>query len=368
MTETILSTTPARCDDDAAIALLRAMLGIASPSGGEQRLARYLRDRLPALGFRTSVDEVGNLVADIGTGVGPTVMLLSHLDTVDRPLPVFLDDAGVLHGRGAVDAKGPLAAMLCAAARRPGFAGTVRVIGAVEEEWLSRGGHHVARTQPEPDALIIGEPSGWSSVVLGYKGKIDVRYTVDRPPTHSTNPRRKASEVAVDFWRALLAALGPDLDHGSFQRPAATLRGIEADVLRATLDVDCRVPPGFDLDRFATALHAAAGDGELDIVRYIPAVRHGRGNPAARSLSASIRRHGGTPRPTLKTGTSDMNTVTERWSVPAAAYGPGDSSLDHGDDERISVDEFLRGVTVLAGALDELADEPFDTRPREFDR
>ena len=54
--------------------------------------------------------------------------------------------------------------------------------------------------------------------------------------------------------------------------------------------------------------------------------------------------------------------MSERWSVPMAAYGPGDSSLDHGSDERILLKEFLQGVEVLATALDEL--EP-DARPRE---
>ncbi len=343
-----------RCTDEVAVDLLRDMLTIPSPSGDEGRLAAYLAERCPDLGFTTRVDEVGNLIAELGTGDGPTVMLLSHLDTVDSPLPVHLDEAGDLHGRGAVDAKGPLAAFLCAAARSPGFAGTIRVIGAVEEERLSRGGHHVAATQPEPDVLFIGEPSGWSGVVLGYKGKIDLTFTAHRASTHSTNPLPKASEVAVEFWHALLDALGPERDHGSFHRPAATLRGMHADVLTAELDVDCRVPPGFDVEGFAAALKLAAGEDEVTIIRSIAAVRHDRGNPTARALSAAIRRMGSVPRPLLKTGTSDMNTVAERWTVPAAGYGPGDSSLDHGADERIAVDEFLRGVAVLTGALTEL--------------
>ncbi|WP_433338420.1 M20/M25/M40 family metallo-hydrolase [Spirillospora sp. CA-294931] len=53
-----------------------------------------------------------------------------------------------LDGRGAVGAKGPLAAMISAAASLPAFPGTVRVIDAVEEELLSKGGHHIARTPP----------------------------------------------------------------------------------------------------------------------------------------------------------------------------------------------------------------------------
>ena len=49
-----------------------------------------------------------------------------------------------------------------------------------------------------------------------------------------------------------------------------------------------------------------------------------------------------------------MNTVGEVWEVPMAAYGPGDSRLDHADDEHILIDEYLRGIAVLTAALDEL--------------
>jgi [amino group carrier protein]-lysine/ornithine hydrolase len=94
--------------------------------------------------------------------------------------------------------------------------------------------------------------------------------------------------------------------------------------------------------------------GELNVIRHIPAVCQSRANPAARSLFAAVRKHGGQPRPLLKTGTSDMNTVSEHWPVPMAAYGPGDSTLDHGSDERILISEYLRGVAVLTSALDEL--------------
>ncbi|WP_200842216.1 M20/M25/M40 family metallo-hydrolase [Actinomadura sp. K4S16] len=336
------------------VELLHAMLSIPSPSGREDELARYLEKVMNDLGMAARRDEAGNVIGDIGTGAGPVVMLLSHLDTVDRPLPARRV-GGRLVGRGAADAKGPLAAMISAAAARPSFPGTLRVVGAVEEERLSRGGEHLARTCPAPDALLVGEPSGWSRVVLGYKGKIDVEYRVARPSTHSTNPAAKATEVAVAFWHDLLEALGPERDHAAFGLPAATLRGVHGDLTEARLDVDCRVPPGYDAEAFAARLRARADGGEVTIVRHVPAVRSGRSDPVVRAVTAAIRRHGGTPRPTLKTGTSDMNTVAPHWDAPMATYGPGDSSLDHSDEEHIEIAEFLKGVDVLTTALDELA-------------
>ncbi len=335
--------------------LLNAMLAIPSLSGEEERLSLFLEETMRGLGFATHRDEVGNVIGDIGTGDGPVVMLLSHLDTVAPALPARRDGER-LYGRGAVDAKGPLATMICAAAARPAFPGTVRVIGAVEEERLSRGGHHIARTLPPPDALIIGEPGGWNRVVLGYKGKIDLEFRTERAATHSTNPRLKASEAVVEFWHELLEALGPERDHGAFGLPAATLRSISGGLVSAHVDVDCRIPPGYDVPGFVERLRKAAGDGELTVTRSIAAVRVPRTDPVARALSAAIRLHGGEPRPTLKTGTSDMNTVSERWTVPMAAYGPGDGTLDHSDDESIEIADYLRGIAILGSALDELAD------------
>ena len=171
-----------------AVGLLREMLEIPSESYRERALADHLSVVMADLGVRTHIDEVGNVVGVMDRGAGPTVMLMGHLDTVPGQIPVR-SEYGRLYGRGAVDAKGPLAAMICAAAGAPDFRGRIVVIGVVEEETPhSHGAMTVRATHDRPDALIIGEPSGWSSVVLGYKGKLDLRYTVRRPATHETIP------------------------------------------------------------------------------------------------------------------------------------------------------------------------------------
>ncbi len=52
-----------------------------------------------------------------------------------------------------------------------------------------------------------------------------------------------------------------------------------------------------------------------------------------------------------KTGTSDMNVLGPAWNCPIAAYGPGDSRLDHTPDEHIELREFSRAIDVLAEVL-----------------
>ena len=338
--------------------LLYRMVSIASPSRHEAELAEFLKGQCAALGLRAEIDEVGNVLAESGTGNGPTILMLSHLDTVDDPIPARLLDDRIC-GRGAVDAKGPLAAMLMAAAARPRFAGRLVVCGAVEEEVPgSLGATHLRQTFTQPDAVLGGEPGGWSNVVLGYKGILELSYHVTRPATHSTNPMEKATEAAAAFWADAVAVLGPQASHTSFASPAVTLLHMAGDMTRATLDFSYRLPPGFDSAALVEQLRRSARGGQVLVRGGFAAVQRGRRDPVVRALSAGIRRAGGEPRYKLKTATSDMNTVGEVWDMPMATYGPGDSRLDHADDEHIMIDEYLRGIAVLTTALDELETLP----------
>lgn len=341
-----------------ALGLLRKMLEIPSASYQERALADYLAEAMSDLGFQAHIDGVGNVVGVIERGVGPTVMLLGHMDTVSGHVPVRSED-GRLYGRGAVDAKGPLAAMICAAAGAVDFRGRIVVIGVVEEETpRSRGAMAIRATHDRPDALIIGEPSGWSSVVLGYKGKLDLRYTVKCPATHPSNPVPKASELAVACWDALVELLGPDASHGAFDQPGATLCRLNADLTTATADLSVRVPPGFDVDELVRKLSDRLPAGNLDVLNSVAACRVGRADPVVRALVSGVRQLHAQPRLVVKTATSDMNTLAEVWDIPMATYGPGDSSLDHADDEHILLSDYMRGIDVLAVAISELAHLP----------
>jgi len=343
-----------RVPEARATELLRRMLEIPSPSRGEARLAAFLVDAMSGLGLTAYVDEAGNAVGELDRGDGPTLMLLGHMDTVGGQLAVRRED-GRLYGRGAVDAKGPLAAMICAAAGAQDYAGRIVVVGAVEEETpQSRGANALLRTRQPPDALVVGEPSGWSTVVLGYKGKIDLRYQAECEPVHPSSPAPKAAELAAQAWTRLLELLGPDAGHHAFDHPGATLVSISGDPARAEAQFDVRIPPGFDVDGFVDRLRGRIGAGRLDVVHTVRACRADRRNDVVRALTAAIREQHGQPRMKVKTATSDMNTLAESWDVPMATYGPGDSRLDHSDREHIVIADYHRGIAVLTRALAEL--------------
>lgn len=342
--------------------LLREMLEIESHSGDEARLAAFLAERMERLGLAASVDEAGNAVGS-RSGPGETsyeIVLLGHMDTVPGRVPVRLE-GDLLYGRGAVDAKGPLAAFVAAAASADLPRGVrVTVVGAVEEEaTTSRGARHVA-ARLRPQSCIIGEPSGWDAVTLGYKGRLVVDYRAERGASHSAGPDATVAESAVDWWRELrgYADAFNEGREGVFETLQSSLRRIETtsdgltDVAEAT--VGFRLPPGFDAAALEAFARERAAGATVRVAGLEPAWRSGRATPLAPPFLDAIRRAGGQPRFKVKTGTSDMNVVGPAWRCPIVAYGPGDSSLDHTPDEHISVEELTRAISVLRHVLERL--------------
>jgi LysW-gamma-L-lysine carboxypeptidase len=342
------------------VELLKELVAIPSPSGEEDAVARCLTKRMRERGFRTRRDDVGNVIGEVGDpDAQRTIVLLGHTDTAPGRIPVR-QEGGCLYGRGAVDAKGPLAAFVLAAARVAHSARGLRVvvIGAVEEEAQSRGAHHLARTMAAPDAVIIGEPSGWQGITMGYKGTLQVSYRLTRPAGHSAGDRSTPAETAVAFWSEVVrhaAEQNRDRRPPRFDTLDPTLRSIvtSSDGLqdRVDMSIGLRLPPGTDVEALKGALSERSNGAAVTFPYHEPPIQAGNNTPVVRALLRGIRAAGGRPRFKLKTGTSDMNVVGPAWGCPIAAYGPGDSALDHTPDEHIDLEEFQQAVGVLTRAL-----------------
>ncbi len=350
--------------DEQASALLRDLVALPSPSGQERAAAECAVATLRAWGLEAEVDKAGNAVARAGDG--PTrVLLLGHIDTVPGVVPVRME-GGHLYGRGAVDAKGPLAAFFMALARAAAqpelLAGlSVTVVGAVEEEAASsKGARFVAATYPAPDLIVIGEPSNWDRVTLGYKGRLLVDYALERPMAHTAGQQRSVCEEAVAYWLQV-QRWAQDVNtgrEGLFATVDPSLRAIRSasDGLaeRVEMLIGLRLPPDLDADMLRRDLGAWAGDACVTTRGYERAIRADKRSPLAAAFTAAIRAEGGRPAFVNKTGTSDMNVLGHHWACPIVAYGPGDSSLDHTPDEHIALDEYLAAIRVLICVLPRL--------------
>lgn len=387
-----------------AVDLLRGLVAIPSLSRQEAAAAAWLVEQMQALGFgRAYVDAAGNAVGELGPeDAAQVVVLLGHIDTVPGDIPVRIaptEQGEALYGRGAVDAKGPLATFVAAAARLGhGWATAqgvrVVVVGAVEEEAAtSKGARHIRSRfdgvqGPLPAACIIGEPSGWSRVTLGYKGRLLVEMEARQPMAHTAGPDRGVATLAVDLWNWVAA----EADAFNAARPRAfdqlmpSLRQVHTATSAAleetvSAQIGIRLPPEFDALGFVRRLVAwaaarqgvdAALSGDLPEARdlmidlnseraalrlrfrgYERTWRSERDPLLVRSFLSALRAVAPVARPSfvVKTGTSDMNVVAPVWGCPIVAYGPGDSSLDHTPQEHLLLDEYWQAVLVLEETL-----------------
>ncbi|NRA58508.1 MAG: [LysW]-lysine hydrolase [Phycisphaerales bacterium] len=351
--------------DHDAIALLGDLVSTPSVSGAEHEAVLLLVQRMEALGYRTRIDEAGNAVGTIGSDEpdAAEIMLLGHIDTVPGHIPVRIED-GALWGRGSVDAKGPLCAFTVAAASAelPDHTRII-VIGAVGEETPTSPGASLVRGRYRPNACLIGEPSGWQRFAIGYKGRLLVHARFTQDCGHTAGPIGSVAERGLAWHRALVANLQEwNLGHDdqfdtiqpNLQRFNTTSDGLQDS---ATLTVGLRLPTWIDPLDLERDIRSISRDGELEFEGHSPAYRGPRSSEPANALSHAIGVLDGRPTPTVKTGTSDMNTVAHAFGCPIVAYGPGDSTLDHTPHERLDLSEYLRSIEVLRTAIPMLAND-----------
>ncbi len=339
------------------IALLTGLLERYSPTHLEGEAVTFLVDWMQAAGLRAEVDEMGNALGVVGDGPRQ-IVLLGHIDTVPGFIPVSVE-GDRLNGRGAVDAKGPLATFAAAAARCVGRDlgdRQIVVIGAVGEEGDSRGAHFI-KDRYRPAATVIGEPSGWEKVTLGYKGSAWFDYRATRALAHTSAQAESACEAAVSFWNAVRDwATRHNADKARmFDQALPTLRRMASDSddfhESATLNLGVRLPPGMAVMDLDAILRGLVVDADLTLLDGVPAYRGDKNTPLVRAFLAAIREVGGQPSFSVKSGTSDMNIVAPLWATPILAYGPGDSAFDHTPDEHTSLRDYQQAVTILTHVL-----------------
>jgi succinyl-diaminopimelate desuccinylase len=368
---------------DDAIAFAAELIRIPGAPGAEGEVAQRLLAELERLGFDDAwSDEVGNVIGVVrGHGSAPAVMLSSHLDVVDvgdaesweyPPFGGVIAD-GFLHGRGAMDIKGPLALQTYAAAlfleeRAPG---DVLVAHTVIEE---RGGwgmaHLLEQGEVRPGAVIIGEATA-GDICIGHRGRAELLVEVHGAAGHASEPARARNPL--DLLPAVLAAvsefarqlpsdpvLGPSTMAPTSIETFPRSRNVIPDLARVVLD--WRVLPGLEPDRAQDSLEEFLESWIPDSEDYRVEVRYS--TELQRTYTGVEREHrmftlgyripashpGGrtaaaAPTPHLSDApairpwrfATDGGHTCGRFGIPTVGFAPGEERWAHTNRERLEL-------------------------------
>ena len=345
---------------------------VARPSfEREEAVGEYLRGRLRPLGVEISTTEISpgrfNLLAHYGPS-GRQLVLNSHMDTVppgDRagwstpPLEPVVQGAR-LYGRGACDAKGPLAAMAAAfeALVRSGIAlgGIVTLMAVSYEETGALGSAVEAeRLSGEPAGVIIGEPTALE-LHLGHKGVLRLGISSLGKAAHASVPEEGVNAISrMADLVAALDALGADIarrHHPLMGHPSLAVTtiqgGVAANVVpdRCQIVVDRRLLSGEELEEarqeIETVLRSLrSADPTLEIEIEVQGAFASSQIRADDPFVAALR-EAGQEALGRELGIGCFGACCDMWAfrkrgIPTVIFGPGQLAQAHKADEWVEL-------------------------------
>jgi putative selenium metabolism hydrolase len=381
---------------DRALSFAQDLIRIPGPPGGEGDVAARVMSEMVGLGFSdVRTDEVGNVIGVApGRGTAPPVMLSSHLDVVDvgdisaweyAPFGGEVAD-GFLHGRGAMDIKGPLAIQTYAAAHfiHEPADGDVIVAHTVLEE---RGGwgmaHLMATGAVRPAAVIIGEATN-GDVCIGHRGRAEIIAQLNGVAGHASAPERARNPLnglgaviaAIETFAQSLESdevLGRATAAPTMIETTPRSRNVIPD--RVQVVVDWRVLPGLlpdsalarvreyldrvrlaeglELDvRFATEKQRTWTGIEDERRLFTPGFLLDPAHPVARAAARSITRQTGRA-PALRPWTfaTDGGHSCGVHGIPPIGFAPGEERYAHTNRERLELTSARTAYNAYPGII-----------------
>ena len=355
-----------------ATKMLEKALRLYTPSLSEKPMAEFLADKCDDLGFEDiQIDEVGNVIAKKGSG-SPKIMLCGHMDVVPGKVKVRTEGDS-LYGRGASDAKAPLMAMLFAAASIEKDQGTITFVGAVDEEGNAIGIKNIVKKQMDIDYAVFGEPSGIKQVTIAYKGRLAIKLKISAADSsHASAPwlSKNAIEESIIFVKELKEKLEENQEGKTKgMLLTATITEIKGGTSHNITPKECetlfdiRIPVDMNCksieQKIATLVKEISQKREVDafysILDETEPFEAPHNSSLVRAFTLGIMQVEKS-RPTLirKTGTGDMNVLGNQWGIPVVTYGPGDPHEAHTIDEKVSIEEYLKGIEIFKATLQHL--------------
>lgn len=345
-----------------------------TPTGDIGPAFDLVADILDVAGLAVSVHRESrtrvNLVATGGRADVPGPCLTGHLDTVPVVAADWTADPwagelrdGLLHGRGATDMKGGVAAAVVAAVQvsREHPELPLRLVLTSEEEIGALGAAALADEGllPPVSDLVVAEPTDLLPR-NGHRGALWLDLTAHGTAAHGSTPHlgRSAYDLVAEdlaWMRALIDSGAPDPELGPDTINVGLVRaGTQRNVVpaHASAQVDIRLGPAtYDAVRAAVRGGRLPGGSELDVVCDMRPVVTSRDEPVvavAEELTATRAE------PALYF--TDASVLTPALGqVPTLILGPGSPSQAHVADEYCPADQITQAARWYADLLLRLA-------------
>lgn len=318
------------------VGLARTLIDIESTTGQEGPVARVLAEYLRGRGYSVLEQPVAgdriNVVAAVGE---PALVFSTHFDCVPPFFPSRVE-GGILHGRGACDAKGILAAQVAAAERlRAAGESRIGLVFVAGEERGSDGAKAANTIASQSKYLINGEPTELK-LGLATRGCFRVRLTAHGKAAHSGYPQlgESAIEKLMDVLVSLRGADWPaDPELGRTHYTVGLISGgVAPNVIPPQADAEVFFRTVGDHDALRSALHAAvAGRVDVQEILELPAVRLHTVPGFETEVFAYF---------------SDVPFLS-KWGTPLL-LGPGTIHVAHTDHEHVVIADLERAVDLYA--------------------
>jgi acetylornithine deacetylase/succinyl-diaminopimelate desuccinylase-like protein len=334
---------------------------------GEQAMADYVADFLRICGAEVQVRHIAigrpNVIATFTPAQSAAHLAFApHLDTVSvagmtiSPFdPVVRNNR--VYGRGSSDTKGPMAAALWAlhdwaqGPARKDSRVTWTFLGLMGEEATNEGAMAVAKSGFSCDLALALEPTELG-VVTAHKGALWLEITTSGVACHGAMPengksaiyamRRVLEHLETKTIPALAREVHPKLG-GSTLNVGTITGGSKINIVpdACRIEIDCRVVPGVDGEKFRAELEAelraVVPEASVRLVRYAPPLATDEKLPWVARLGAEAK--GFTTAPWF----SDASYLSGL-RCPAVCIGPGSIAQAHTKDEFISLRDLEEGA------------------------
>lgn len=370
---------------------LRLLVQTPSPASREGAVAELIKQELRAVGAADVFsDAAGSVFARLGNGIGSTLVMDAHMDTVEPtdadwvhgPYAAAIED-GVLYGLGSCDNKGSIAAAVYAAKRliESGIQlnGNLILAFVVQQEPCEGCALKVLLEQADvrPDWVVLAEPSNLT-IKRGHRGRVLFKVTVRGRSSHASRPDLGDNAITaaarlifgIDMLASSLAD-DPFLGPGSIAVTHIESQSASANAIpdACTFYVDRRLTLGETAGRAQTQIESVIEregipHASVEIMEYESTSYMGYSFQAREAFNAWALEN---DHPLINSLSHAAQTVLGRspaighWSfstdgvysmaearIPTVGFGPGDPDVAHTVNERVKIDDVASAAQVYA--------------------